>query len=59
MSISVTAVVILVLVSIAALAQKPGEQFRNSDIQANGYIDFYGMPDRPSVPASTTALPSR
>jgi hypothetical protein len=55
-SISVTAVVILVLVSIAAFAQKPGDLFRNSDIRPSGYIDFYGMPSPPEVPAPNTAL---
>ena len=58
-SVSVTAVVILVLVSIAALAQKPGDLFRNSDIQPSGYIDFYGMPAPPDAPAAKTALPSK
>jgi hypothetical protein len=57
-SISVTAVVILVLVSIAAFAQKPEDLFRNTKIRANGYIDFYGMPTPPDVPASETTLPS-
>jgi hypothetical protein len=57
-SISVTAVVILVLVSIAAFAQKPGDLFRNSDIRPSGYIDFYGMPKPPDVPAPKTNLPS-
>jgi hypothetical protein len=58
-SISVTAVVILVLVSIAAFAQKPGDLFRNSDIRPSGYIDFYGMPSPPEVPAPNTALPAK
>lgn len=58
-SFSVTAVVILVLVSIAAFAQNPGDLFRNSDIRPSGYIDFYGMPSPPEVPASKTALPSK
>ncbi len=57
-SISVTAVVILVLVSIAAFAQKPGDLFRNTAIRPSGYIDFYGMPGPPDVPAPKTALPS-
>ena len=57
-SISVTAVVILVLVSIAALAQRRGDLFRNSDIRPSGYIDFYGMPSPPEVPAPKTNLPS-
>jgi hypothetical protein len=55
-SISVTAVVILVLVSIAALAQKPGDVFRNTDIRPSGYIGFYGMPTPPDVPAEKTTL---
>ena len=57
-SISVTAVVILVLVSIAAFAQKPGDLFRNTDISPSGYISFYGMPSPPDVRAPKTALPS-
>jgi hypothetical protein len=57
-SISVTAVVILVLVSIAAFAQKPGDLFRNSAIRPSGYIDFYGMPSPPDVRAPKTVLPS-
>lgn len=56
-SISVTAVVILVLVSIAAFAQKPEDLFRNSDIRPSGYIDFYGMPAPQDVPAPKTTLP--
>jgi hypothetical protein len=58
-SISVTAVVILVLVSIAAFAQKPGDLFRNSDIRPSGYIDFCGMPSPPEVPSPNTALPAK
>jgi hypothetical protein len=57
-SISVTAVVILVLVSIAAFAQKPEDLFRHTKMRANGYIDFYGMPTPPDVPAPKTTLPS-
>ena len=57
-SISVTAVVILVLISIAAFAQKPGDLFRNSAIRPSGYIDFYGMPSPPDVPATKASLPS-
>jgi hypothetical protein len=57
-SISVTAVVILVLVSIAALAQEPGDLFRNTAIRPSGYIDFYGMPAPPDVPTQKTTLPS-
>jgi hypothetical protein len=57
-SISVTAVVILVLVSIAAFAQKPEDFFRNADIRPSGYIGFYGMPTPPDVPAQKTTLPS-
>ena len=57
-SISVTAVIILVLVSIAAFAQKPEDMFRDPDIRPNGYIDFYGMPSPPEVRAPKTALPS-
>jgi hypothetical protein len=57
-SISVTAVVILVLVSIAAFAQKPGDLFRNSAIRPSGYIDFYGMPSPPDVRPPKTVLPS-
>ena len=57
-SISVTAVVILVLVSLAAFAQKPEEFFRNTAIRPNGYIDFYEMPAPPDVPTQKTPLPS-
>jgi hypothetical protein len=57
-SISVTAVVILVLVSIAAFAQKPEDFFRNTDIRPSGYIGFYGMPTPPDVPVQKTTLPS-
>ncbi len=57
-SISVTAVVILVLVSIAAFAQNPGDLFRNSGIRPCGYIDFYGMPSPPDVPASKSSIPT-
>ena len=57
-SISVTAVVILVLVSIAAFAQKPEDLLRDTDIRPSGYIDFYGMPTPPDVPAPKTTLPS-
>jgi hypothetical protein len=57
-SISVTAVVILVLVSIAAFAQKPDDLLRNTRIRANGYIDFYEIPTPPNVPAQNTSLPS-
>jgi hypothetical protein len=57
-SISVTAVVILVLVSIAAFAQKPEDLFRNSDIRPSGYIGFYGTPTLPGVPVQKTTLPS-
>jgi len=58
-SISVTAVVILVLVSLAALAQKPGDLFRNSDIRPSGYIDFYGMPSPPHDLPAKTVLPAK
>ena len=58
-SISVTAVVILVLVSIAAFAQNPEDLFRNSCIRPSGYIGFYGVPAPPDAPASKTALPSQ
>jgi hypothetical protein len=57
-SISVTAVVILVLVSLAALAQEPGDMLRNANIRPSGYIDFYGMPSPPDVPAADTKLHS-
>jgi hypothetical protein len=56
-SISVTAVVILVLVSIAAFAQQPDDSFRNTAIRPSGYIDFYQMP-APPVPTQKTPLPS-
>ena len=58
-SISVTAVVILVVVSIAAFAQRPGDLFRNSAIRPSGYIDFYGMPVPLDVPAAKITLPSQ
>jgi hypothetical protein len=57
-SISVTAVVILVLVSIAAFAQKPEDLFRNTPIRPSGYVDFYEMPAPPDVPTQKTPLPS-
>jgi hypothetical protein len=57
-SISVTAIVILVLVSIAALAQKPGDIFRNADMRPSGYIGFYGMPAPPDAQTQETAHPS-
>ncbi len=57
-SISVTAIVILVLVSIAALAQKPGDIFRNTAMRPSGYIAFYGMPASPDAPAQETPHPS-
>ena len=53
-SILVSALMTLVLVSIAAVVQKPADS-RNSGIQPSGYIDFYGMPAPPDVPAATTA----
>lgn len=58
MSISVTAVVILVLVSIAAFAQKPGDVFRNTDIRPSGYVGFYGIPTPPDAPEQKTTRPS-
>jgi hypothetical protein len=58
-SISVTAVVILVLVSIAAFAQNPGDFFHETDIKPSGYIGFYGMPTPPDVATQKTALPSK
>jgi hypothetical protein len=58
-SISVTAVVILVLVSIAAFAQKPEDFFRNTDIRPSGYIGFYWMPTPPDIPVQKTSLPSK
>jgi hypothetical protein len=56
--ISVTAIVILVLVSIAAFAQNPGDVFRNTDIRPSGYIGFYGKPAPPAAPAQKTTLSS-
>ena len=58
-AISVTAVVILVLVSIAAFAQQSGDLFHNFHIPPSGYVDFYGMPAPQDVPTSKTALPSK
>ncbi len=57
-SISVTAVVILVLVSIAAFAQKPENLFRKTAIRPSGYIGFYGMPTPPDAPAQKATLRS-
>jgi hypothetical protein len=65
-SISVSAVIILVLVSIAAFAQRPQDIFGNTELGPNGYIDFYGLPtppsrsagDTPSAP-HTTGLPKK
>jgi hypothetical protein len=51
-SISITAIVILVIVSIAAFAQEPKELFGNADFPPNGYIYFSGLPTPPSFPAS-------
>ncbi|HET6217737.1 MAG TPA: hypothetical protein VFE27_12005 [Acidobacteriaceae bacterium] len=59
-SISVSAIVILVLVSIAAFAQRPQDFFGNTELGPSGFIDFYGLPtpprpagDSPSVPKAT------
>ncbi len=59
-SISVSAIVILVLVSIAAFAQQPQDFFGNAQPGPSGYIGFYGLPtplnpagDTPSVPKET------
>lgn len=53
-SISVSAVVILVLAAIAAFAQKPQDLFYSTDLEPNGYIDFYGLPTPPSDPSRDT-----
>jgi hypothetical protein len=65
-SISVSAIVILVLVSIAALAQRPQDFIGNTELGPSGYIDFYGLPtppspagDLPSVPKATRLAPER
>ncbi len=50
-SISITAVVILVIVSIAAFAQEPKELFGNAGFPPNGYIYFSGLPTPPNLPA--------
>jgi len=50
-SISITVVVILVIVSIAAFAQEPKELFGNAGFPPNGYIYFPGFPTPPSFPA--------
>ena len=58
-SISVTAVVILILVSIAAFAQNPEDVFRDAAIRPSGYIDFYAVPaptDAPTQPALPSTL---
>jgi hypothetical protein len=52
-SISITAVLILVIVSIAAFAQEPKELFGNADFPPNGYIYFSGLPTPPKFPAGT------
>jgi hypothetical protein len=56
-SISVSAVVILVLVSIAAFAQRPQDIFGNTELGPNGYIDFYGLPTPPSPAEGTPSIP--
>lgn len=53
-SISVSAVVILVLVAMAAFAQKPQDLIYSTDLGPSGYIDFYGLPTPPSVLSSDT-----
>lgn len=53
-SISVSAIVILVLVSIAAFAQQPEDFFGSTVLEPSGYIDFYGLP-APPRPARDTA----
>jgi hypothetical protein len=56
-SISVSAIVILVLVSIAAFAQRPQDFFGNTEPGPSGYIDFYGLPTPPSPAADTPSVP--
>jgi hypothetical protein len=51
-SISISAVVILVIVSIAAFAQKPKKQFGNAGLPPNGFIDFSGLPTPLNSPAA-------
>ncbi len=56
-SISVSAIVILVLVSIAAFAQRPQDIFGNTELEPSGYIDFYGLPTPPSPARDTPSVP--
>ncbi len=55
-SISVSAIVILVLVSIAAFAQQPEDFFGNTGPGPSGYIDFYGLPTPPSPARDTPSV---
>jgi hypothetical protein len=56
-SISVFAIVILVLVSIAAFAQRPQDFFGNTELGPSGYIDFYGLPTPPSPAGDSPSVP--
>jgi hypothetical protein len=56
-SISVSAIVILALVSIAAFAQQPEDFFGNTGPGPSGYIDFYGLPTPPSPARDTPSVP--
>ncbi|HTZ57859.1 MAG TPA: hypothetical protein VMB49_07180 [Acidobacteriaceae bacterium] len=51
-SISFSAVIILVIVAIAALAQEPDGSFRHATLPPNGYIGFSGLPAPPNFFAS-------
>ncbi len=50
-SISISAVVILVIVSIAAFAQEPHNLLGNAGFPPNAYIDFSGLPTPTNFPA--------
>ena len=58
-SISVSAIVILVLVSIAAFAQQPEDFFGSTVLEPSGYIDFYGLPAPPRPARDTPSVPRR
>jgi hypothetical protein len=43
-TISISALVILVLAAIAALAQEPADSIRHTEFPPNGYIGLAGVP---------------
>jgi hypothetical protein len=58
-SISVSAIVILLLVSIAAFAQEPQALFCNAALWPDSYIEFSGLPAPPGFAAAKpAAIPS-